>query len=241
MRLAQHFAALIVALFFGAIATAQDAHPGQERDGDRAVGNPDAAIVMVEYASVACPHCRTWYEQIYPMVQDEFISTGEMRFIYREMLTGQPQLAVIGFMIADCAADDQYFNALHLLFEVQMEVIGLVQNQQSPASVYYQVGNALGLSQEDVDACLGDESVQQGVLMRHQQSMIDGATGTPAFFINNYLLTTDPAPDGVSFVYHVDGEPLLLDGEMVPSSHDADTFRRIILYLAYERGENTGQ
>ncbi|WP_421792441.1 thioredoxin domain-containing protein [Hyphobacterium sp.] len=233
--------ALLLAFGLGTTALAQTPHPGEEREGDMAVGNLDAPIVMVEYASVSCPHCRSWYQEVWPMVQDEFISSGEMRFIYREMLTGQPQLAAIGFMIADCAADDQYFNALHLLFETQTQVFELVQNQESPAPVYYQVGNALGLSQEDVDACLANESVQNAVLARHQQSIEDGATGTPAFFINNYLLTTDPTPDGLAYVYHVDGEPLMLEGDLVPSSHDADTFRRIILYLAYEHGENTGE
>lgn len=222
-------------------AAAQDTHPGEERPGDRAVGNPDAAIRMVEYASVACPHCRSWYESVWPMVQDEFISTGEMRFIYREMLTGQPQLAAIGFMIADCAPDDQYFNALHLLFETQQEVFGLVQEQQSPAPVYYRVGDALGLASEEVDACLADTAVQERMMARHTRSVEDGAGGTPAFFINNFLLTTNPTPDGLAYVYHVDGEPLEFDGELVPSTHDADMFRRIILYLAYEHGEGTGE
>jgi protein-disulfide isomerase len=222
-------------------ALAQDAHPGEERPDDRAIGNPDAAIRMVEYASVACPHCRTWYEHVWPMVQDEFISTGEMRFIYREMLTGQPQLAAIGFMIADCAPDDQYFNALHLLFETQTEIFERVQSQESPAPVYYRIGDALGLTSEDVDACLADTAVQERLMARHAQSVEDGAGGTPAFFINNYLLTTDPTPDGLAYVYHVDGEPLEFDGELVPSTHDADMFRRIILYLAYERGEDTAE
>ncbi|WP_394694080.1 DsbA family protein [Hyphobacterium sp.] len=222
-------------------ASAQTPHPGEERPDDRAVGEVDAPIRMVEYASVACPHCRSWYETVWPMVQDEFISTGEMRFIYREMLTGQPQLAAIGFMIADCAPEDQYFNALHLLFETQNEIFGLVQEQQSTAPVYYRVANALGLSEDEANACIEDEAMQQRVLARHQQSVEDGAGGTPAFFINNYLLTTDPTPDGLAYVYHVDGEPLMLDGQLVPSTHDADTFRRIILYLAYEHGENTGE
>lgn len=231
---------LLPAALFSA-AQAQTPHPGEEREGDRAVGEIDAPIRMVEYASVACPHCRSWYEQVWPMVQDEFINTGEMRFIYREMLTGHVQLAAIGFMIADCAPDDQYYNALHLLFETQEEVFGLVQQQQSPAPVYYRVGEALGLPQEEVDACLNNEEVQQRVIARHEQSAADGADGTPAFFINNYLLTTDPTPDGLAYVYHVDGEPLEFDGELVPSTHDADMFRRIILYLAYEHGENTGE
>ena len=160
---------LLPAALFSA-AQAQTPHPGEEREGDRAVGEIDAPIRMVEYASVACPHCRSWYEQVWPMVQDEFINTGEMRFIYREMLTGHVQLAAIGFMIADCAPDDQYFNALHLLFETQQEVFGLVQEQQSPAPVYYRVGEALGLPQDDVDACLNNEEVQQRVIARHEQS-----------------------------------------------------------------------
>lgn len=235
----------LLALAFGALlitgsAWAQTPHPGEERPDDRAVGEVDAPIRMVEYASVACPHCRSWYETVWPMVQDEFISTGEMRFIYREMLTGQPQLAAIGFMIADCAPDDQYFNALHLLFETQTEIFTLAQAQESTAPVYYRIAEALGLTEADANACIEDEAVQQRVLARHQQSVEDGAGGTPAFFINNYLLTTDPAADGLAYVYHVDGEPLMLDGELVPSTHDADTFRRIILYLAYEHGENTG-
>jgi len=229
------------ALLITGAANAQTPHPGEERIDDRAIGEVNAPIRMVEYASVACPHCRSWYESIWPMVQDEFISTGEMRFIYREMLTGQPQLAALGFMIADCAPEDQYFNALHILFETQNEIFALAQEQRSTAPVYYRVGNALGLSDDETNACIEDEAIQQRVLARHQQSIEDGAGGTPAFFINNYLLTTDPTPDGLAYIYHVDGEPLMLDEQLVPSTHDADTFRRIILYLAYEHGEDTGE
>jgi len=236
----RNIAVTLTILASTATAYAQLPHPGDERPGDRAIGDADAQIRMVEYASVACPHCRVWYESIWPMVQDEFISTGEMRFIYREMLTGQPQLAALGFLLADCAPEDQYFNALHLLFETQEEVFTLVREQQSTAPVYYQIANALGVSNDELDACLSDETLQQGVFARHQQSVADGAQGTPAFFINNYLLTTDPTPDGLAYVYHVDGEPLMLDGDLVPSTNDADTFRRIILYLAYEHGEDTG-
>ena len=45
---------------------------------------------MIEYASVACPHCAQWHQENWPMVSDEFISTGQIRFVMREMLTGEP-------------------------------------------------------------------------------------------------------------------------------------------------------
>ena len=49
------------------------------------LGSDDAKIEIVEYASYTCPHCATFHTEIYPRLKNEYIETGKVRFVYREV------------------------------------------------------------------------------------------------------------------------------------------------------------
>lgn len=235
-------AALAGAVMFAAPALAQDdaaspaANPGVEREGDWTLGDAGAPLVMIEYASVACPHCAHWYEDNWAMLSDEFISTGEVRFILREMLTGEPRLAMAGFMTARCADPDLYFDAIHLLFEEQHAIFDAARGE-GPRAQYLQIAGALGMDEAAFDACLENQDVLQAVLAQHEQAIADGVNGTPSFYFNGVLVDSGMAPDGEGYVWYADGEPLRIDGDTIPTNGGADSFRRIILHFLNQAGE----
>ena len=69
------------------------------RPTDRVLGAPDADLVIIEYASFACPHCASFQTDIWPMVRSEFVDTGLVRYSVRPMLTSPPQIAGAGVIL----------------------------------------------------------------------------------------------------------------------------------------------
>ena len=86
-----------------------------EREGDRALGSADAQVTVIEYASTSCPHCAEYHAEVFPAIEARYIDTGQVRYVFREMLTGEPRLAQAGFMLARCAPEDRYFDVIDLL------------------------------------------------------------------------------------------------------------------------------
>lgn len=230
MMLRATLTALLLLVSPGAFA--QDIAPrGEERAGDFALGDPDAPLLLIEYASVACPHCGAWHNNVWPMVKEEYVDTGRLRFVSREMLTGSAPLALAGFMLARCTAGESYFDAIDLLFTQQSEIIQAAQSEGGALPVYLRIAAAVGLNEADFEACLSNEMVRTAVIAAHEQAVEDGIPATPAFVINNILVTTGHDHGGLGHIYMADGEPLLIDGERVPATVEADNFRRIIDYF----------
>src|SRR4051812_5990791 len=74
---------------------------------DMVMGKANAPITVIEYASVGCPHCADWNKEVFPAFKAKYIDTGQVRYIAREILAGDPNLAAAGFLIARCAGKDR--------------------------------------------------------------------------------------------------------------------------------------
>ena len=85
--------------------------------GDMSQGNPKAKVTVVEYASVACPICGTWFREIYPQFKAKYIDTGKVFYVFRVF----PLRADDGTAekIARCLPEDKYFSFIDLLFRNQ--------------------------------------------------------------------------------------------------------------------------
>src|SRR5262249_50372806 len=75
--------------------------------GDMALGDANAPVTIIEYASMTCPHCAHFHETTYPELKKKYIDTGKVRFIFREFPLDS--LALAGSMLARCAGKDKYF------------------------------------------------------------------------------------------------------------------------------------
>src|SRR5947207_7120832 len=96
--------------------------------GDETLGAADAPVVIVEYASMTCPHCAHFHETTYPELKKKYIDTGKVRFIFREFPLDQ--LAVAAFMLARCGGKDRYFPLIETLFQKQKDWV--VQRPLAP-------------------------------------------------------------------------------------------------------------
>lgn len=185
MRLPR-FSVLGVALALVALAGAARAVPAHEPD-DMALGSPKAPVTIIEYASVGCPHCAAWNNATFAAVQAKYIDTGKLRWVVREMLTGEPNLAGAGFMLARCAGPAKYFPMIDALYRRQASMF---EPGANPGAILREIAKTVGgLTDAQFDACVNDAKALAAVNARSQRhGNVDKITATPTFFVNGKRL-----------------------------------------------------
>ena len=148
---------------------------------DMALGPADAKVTIVEYASMTCPHCAAFNEQVFPKIKSEFIDTGKIRYIFREFPLDIK--AAAGSMLSRCIAKGdaaKYFAVTDLLFRQQNDWV--VKNTTETLT---RIGKQAGLSQQEVETCLKDQSLLDKIAADQKYaSDVLKVDSTPTFFIN---------------------------------------------------------
>ncbi len=145
---------------------------------EKVLGNDDAPVTIVEYASMTCPHCAHFHETTLPELKTKYIDTGKARLIFREF-PFDPR-AEAGFMLARCS-NDNYFAMIDVLFKQQESWAGV----QDAKTALLQISKLAGFSQESFEACLTDQKLLEDVrAVRERGSNDFGVNSTPTFFIN---------------------------------------------------------
>jgi len=146
------------------------------------MGSPDAPVTLVEYAMFTCPHCKAFQEEVFPQIKKNFIDTGKVRLIYREVYFNRPSLWAA--MIARCAPADRYFGIVDLLFERQAEWSGAFDSEPMMKELY-SIGRQAGLTDEEMQACVTDRAFAEALVAEFQKNATaDGIDATPTFLIN---------------------------------------------------------
>ena len=154
---------------------------------EHALGSPNAPVTVVEYASVGCPHCAAWANQVFPAFKKAWIDSGKVRFVFHEMITGDSELAVAGFMVADCAPPDRYFQVVDNIFADQVAIA------QGGGVALLKVAKAAGMTPAQFDACLTNHQALADLQTRTDKDAQDhGVEYTPTFFVNGKKLDGDP-------------------------------------------------
>lgn len=150
---------------------------------DHVTGSDDAPVTLVEYASVACGACAGWHNQIYPEFKKKYVDTGKVRYVFREYVTGVPEYADAGFMIALCAADENYFKNITFQFK-RFSHIQKMGQQGKARDAYIGIAKSAGLSEDEFVTCMQNQELRDQYKAKMQTGVDLGVTSTPAFFIN---------------------------------------------------------
>jgi len=151
---------------------------------DIVMGDPGAPNVIVEYASMTCPHCANFYTKVFPDVKEKYIDTGKARFVFREFpLDG---LAVAASMLARCAGDDRFYPMLDALFETQET--WAVPGEDGKEKLLL-IAKQAGFSKDSFDKCLADKELFDKIVeVRKKAHEEYGVDSTPSFFVNGKRL-----------------------------------------------------
>lgn len=153
---------------------------GFELANDHGVGDPNAPITVVEYASVTCGHCSNWYNTIWDDFRKTFIDTGKVRYVFREFPTPPVELAHAGHLIANCAPDDKFFSIIGVQFKRQREIL----TSNDIKKEYIDLAKMAGMNEKEFEACMVNEEENARLAKVEEDGFNMGVTGTPTFFIN---------------------------------------------------------
>ena len=151
---------------------------------DIVMGSADAPNTIVEYASMTCPHCAHFYNDVFPQVKEKYIDTGKARFVFREFpLDG---LALAASMLARCAGNDRFYPMVDGLFETQET--WAVPGEDGKQKLLL-IAKQAGFSQDSYDKCVGDKELGNKVIEQRRRANEEfGVDSTPSFFVNGKRL-----------------------------------------------------
>ena len=152
---------------------------------DMALGPANASVTVTEYASMTCPHCAAFNENVFPKIKSEYIDTGKVRYVFREFPLDIK--AAAGSMLARCIAKDdagKYFAVVDMLFKQQNDWV--VKNTTETLT---RIGKQASLSQQAVEDCLKDQALLDKIAADQKfANEVLKVNSTPTFFINGEMI-----------------------------------------------------
>jgi protein-disulfide isomerase len=152
--------------------------------GDLILGNADAPITVVEYASMTCGHCANFHTKVFPALKEKYVDTGKVRFIMREFPLDN--LAAAASMLARCAGEGKTFPLISVLFAKQDDW-AFVKGDPRPELLKF--AKQAGFTQESFEKCLTDQKLLDEIsAVRTRGAETFGVNATPTFFVNGKKL-----------------------------------------------------
>ena len=161
------------------------------RPSDNVVGRADAKITIIEYSSFSCPGCRSFHDKIYPELEEKYIKTAKVRFIFRDFPLRAMDLKAS--ILAHCAPKERYFNFLEVLFKTQNN---WAYETSKNLETLKNIGRLGGLSSDQMEKCFASKNLEDEIVESRQNAQKELAiSSTPTFLINGEKLEGVPAKE----------------------------------------------
>jgi protein-disulfide isomerase len=146
--------------------------------GERALGDPKAPNVMIEYGSLTCPHCMRFMTTVFNDFKAKYIDTGKVYYLFRTFSLNDLDTAAI--MLTYCVPPDRFFPLVQLLYQHQGD-----WTNANPVAALQKLVKQAGMGEDEFNACLKNQTVLDGVTQIRDHAGKDfGVDSTPTFFIN---------------------------------------------------------
>jgi protein-disulfide isomerase len=147
---------------------------------DRTLGQADAPVTVVEYASFSCPTCADWHRFVWPLFKQRLVDTGQVRFVFRNLPTQPEQMSLPAAALARCAAPDRHFAVVSALMDGQEAVLrgGDREDWYAPAIA------VSGRTKEQIEACVVTPETRAAINRDIEGAHAAGVHHTPSFFVN---------------------------------------------------------
>jgi protein-disulfide isomerase len=175
---------------------------------DITLGNKDAKVTIVEYASMTCPHCAHFTNDVFPDLKKKYIDTGKVFYVFRDFPLDNLASAVS--MLARCAGDDKAMPMIETFYAKQADWAFVEGN---PVPKLFDIAKQAGFTQESFDKCLTNQKLLDKITAeRSRASDTFGVSATPTFFINGKRLQEAPTVESFSKII----DPMLAEKQSTP-------------------------
>lgn len=144
-------------------------------------GRQDAPVTVIEYASLTCPHCRSFHMTTWPTVRANYVDTGKLRFIMREFPLDPRSTAA--FMLVRCAGPEIWYATIDLLHRTQAQWA----RGDDPIAAFKSVLGVTGMGATDIEACISDQQLLDKINAVAASGKELGVNSTPSFFFNGKM------------------------------------------------------
>ena len=149
---------------------------------DMMIGNTDAKVTVIEYASYTCPHCASFHTGTFKDLKKNYIDTDKINFVFREVYFDR--YGLWASMIARCAGPEKFFGLTDLMFQSQSSWT----RAGEPAAIIDELrklGRLAGIDGETLEVCLNDNDKAKTLIAWYQEKAgADNIDSTPSFIIN---------------------------------------------------------
>ena len=185
----------VSALALGGVSAVQaQTYPDLMKDipvDDVVMGKADAPVTIIEYASMTCPHCKRFHEQVMPEIKKTYIDTGKANYILRPFPFDGDRRGEAAFMLALCAPNGNYYPMIDALFSTQQTWGG----RGNPVPELLRLSKLAGMSEESFKECLGNQELLTKIIEGRNKAVKDfSVRATPTVFVNNEKLV-DSSPE----------------------------------------------
>ncbi|MDO6522862.1 DsbA family protein [Shimia thalassica] len=146
------------------------------------MGSDDAPVTIIEYASFTCPHCATFHEGVLKPLKADYVETGKVKFIFRDVYFDR--FGLWASMVARCAGPEKFFGMADLLMKGQSEWTR-AGDPVAIAGELRKVGRLAGIEDEKLQACMQDEDKAKSLVAWYEKNVAnDDISGTPTLIID---------------------------------------------------------
>jgi protein-disulfide isomerase len=173
-------------------------------EGGFRMGNPGAKVKLVEYGSLACPHCRHFEETGYKPLVVKYVRTGRVSYEFRNLLLNAADISIS--LLAHCAGPAKFFPMSEVVFAAQPQwetkvanlsdsdkaAIEKMTDQQrimrmADVAGFRPIAARFGFTPALANRCLADPKGLQRLLDITQKGEDLGVKHTPTFIINGKI------------------------------------------------------
>jgi len=153
--------------------------------GDRDVitGDPKAPVTLIEYGDYQCPFCGRFFQYTEPLIRENYIKTGKVRMIYRDLAFLGPE-STLAAEASECAKDQGKSWAYHdALFTAEI-ADGQENSGNMTRDFFLKLASQVGLDTKAFAACYDSKKYETVVKNLTQVANAAGVNSTPTSFVN---------------------------------------------------------
>ena len=154
-------------------------------EDDFVVGDKNAPVTIIEYASLSCSHCANFHNNTLDDLIKEYVDTGKARIVFRDFPFNYP--ALLGSMVLRCIPEDVRYDYMNALFQLQPKWV--VRENAKSTQELYKIMQSGGMTKEEFETCTNNVELENTIL----QALIAAQNefniqSTPSFLINGNLV-----------------------------------------------------
>lgn len=151
----------------------------RDTSGDFYIGNKHAPVLVIEYASLTCPHCAKLHKRVIEPLIKTHINTGKVKYVYRDFPLNAP--AMKGSMLARCVGEQKFFSFIKVLFKSQKKWAF----SENYTDILRNIAKLGGLNDKEFDQCMANKEIEDSILKQKKDAIdILEVKSTPTLFIN---------------------------------------------------------